>query len=54
MHRAPMWMPLVSLRMTAYQSVVASPEPWMRNHGAGGPSMGSAVPLSASCRPVAT
>ena len=45
--------PLVLLRMTAYQSVVASLPPWMRYHGAGGPSTGSAVPLSTSWRPVA-
>ena len=53
MHRAPMWTPFVSLRMTAYHRVVASPDPWMRNHGGGGPSTGSAVPLSANWRPVA-
>ena len=45
--------PLVILRMTAYQSVVASPEPWMRNHGGCGPSAASATPLSTSCLPVA-
>ncbi|MEA2126040.1 MAG: hypothetical protein QOI80_2822 [Solirubrobacteraceae bacterium] len=49
-----MWTPLVSLRITAYQSVVASLVPWIRNHGGGGPSIGSAWPPSTSCRPVAT
>lgn len=48
-----MWTPFVFLRITAYQSVVASPEPWMRSHGGDGPSTGSAVPLSTSWRPVA-
>ena len=49
-----MKIPLVCLRITAYHSVVASPEPWMRNHGAGGPSAGSEMPCSTSCLPVAT
>lgn len=53
-HRAPMWTPFVSLRITAYQSVVASLVPWIRNQGLAGPSAGSASPLSTSCRPVAT
>lgn len=54
MHNAPMCTPRVCFRITAYHSVVASPEPWIRCQGGGGPSMGSAMPSSASCRPVAT
>ncbi len=54
MHRAPMCTPLVLLRMTAYHSVVASLPPWIRNHGACGPVIGSANPASSSCLPVAT
>lgn len=46
--------PRVRFRITAYHSVVASPDPWMRYHGARGPSAGSASPSSMSCRPVAT
>ena len=54
MHRAPMYTPFVSFRITAYHMVMASWVPWMRNQGACGPWMGSATPASSSWRPVAT
>jgi hypothetical protein len=43
-----------SLRITAYHMVVASPVPWMRCHGGGGSSSGSATLASTSWRWVAT
>ena len=50
-----MYTPLVCLRITAYPMVVASPVPWMRNHGFGAAgASGSAMPASTSCRKVAT
>jgi len=54
MHRAPMYTPLVCLRITAYHIVMASLVPWIANHGGGGPSMGSESPAWSSWRPVAT
>lgn len=45
--------PRICLRMTAYHSVLASPEPWMRCHGGGG-SAPCTIPAASSCRPVAT
>ena len=49
-----MYTPLVRLRITAYHSVVASPVPWIGNHGRGGGSAASAIPASTSCLNVAT
>ncbi|MEA2390259.1 MAG: hypothetical protein QOK31_368 [Solirubrobacteraceae bacterium] len=49
-----MKMPLVRLRSTAYHSVVASPEPWMRNQGRSGIPLSGAIPASTSWRCVAT
>ena len=50
-----MYTPFVRLRMTAYHMVIASPVPWIRNHGRGGrsPSAG-AMPAAMSWRWVAT
>ena len=49
-----MKMPFVRLRITAYQSVVASWVPWMRCHGRRGSSERSTTPASTSCFLVAT
>ena len=49
-----MKIPRVLFRITAYQSVVASSVPWMRNHGRSGPSASVARPASTSCLRVAT
>ncbi len=49
-----MKIPRVCFRITAYQSVVASPGPRMRCHGAGGASALDAIPASMSWRCVAT
>ena len=47
--------PRSCLRMTAYHMVVASPVPWIGNHGRGAvPVAASATPASISCRIVAT
>ena len=54
MTSVPMNTPRSLLRITAYHSVVASPVPWMRSHGRGGPSAGVPMPASVSCRAVAT
>ena len=54
MTSVPMKMPRSDLRMTAYHIVVASPVPWMRNHGRGGSSPDGAMPASISWRWVAT
>jgi hypothetical protein len=54
MHRAPMYTCRTCFRMTAYQRVVASRVPWIRNHGLGGFEPAGIVPLSLSCRRVAT
>ncbi len=43
-----MKIPLVCLRMTAYHSIVASPVPWMRNHGREGGRSGGASPAAMS------
>ena len=44
MTSVPMKTPRSRLRMTAYHIVVASPVPWMRSHGRGGPSAGDPIP----------
>lgn len=50
-----MYTPFVRLRITANHSVVASPEPLMRNQGRGGSSVWVGIrPASLSCRWVAT
>lgn len=49
-----MKIPRVLFRITAYQRVVASSVPWMRNHGRSGPSGSDAMPASISCLRVAT
>jgi hypothetical protein len=54
MTSVPMKTPRSRLRMTAYHIVVASPVPWMRSHGRGGPSCGVPIPASWSWRAVAT
>ena len=55
MQRAPMnTLSRTCLRITAYHSVVASPVPWIRNHGFGGSWSGAATPASTSWRWVAT
>ena len=55
MHRAPMNTPFVCLRMTAYHMVVASPLPWIRCQGRGGPASRSPMtPAPISCFCVAT
>ncbi len=54
MTSVPMKTPRSRLRITAYHIVVASPVPWMRSHGRGGPSSGVPTPASTSWRPVAT
>jgi len=41
------------LRMTAYHSVEASLEPWIRSHGFGGSPLMSISPASSSCPSVA-
>ena len=54
MHSAPMYTPLVLLAHHRVPQVVASPVPWMRNHGGGGARrVGRRRPRS-SWRPVAT
>ncbi len=54
MTSVPMKMPRSCLRMTAYHIIVASPVPWMRNHGRGGPSIAEPIPAATSWRSVAT
>ncbi len=50
-----MYTPFVCLRITAYHMVIASPVPWMRNHGRGGGSpFSGAMPAWTSCFCVAT
>ena len=51
--RAPMKIPRVALRITAYHMVVASLGPWTRCHGRGGASSAT-TPASTSWRCVAT
>ncbi len=46
--------PLTALRITAYQSVLASRSPRTGCHGRGGSPSGGAMPASISCVCVAT
>jgi len=46
--------PLISLRITAYHIVDASPGAWMRSHGRGGGASSDPSPASISWRWVAT
>ncbi len=43
-----MKIPFSCRRMTAYHMVVASPVPWIRNHGRGGKPSPGAMPASTS------
>ncbi len=43
-----MYTPRSRLRNTAYQSVEASPLPWIRSHGRGGGSPSPATPAATS------
>ena len=54
MQSMPMYTPRTRLRITAYHSVVASPDPWMRCHGGLGRTPSRVTPASTSWRWVAT
>lgn len=49
-----MKMPRSRFRSTAYHMVVASSLPWIRSHGRAGSSAAGTMPVSISCRRVAT
>ena len=49
-----MYLSRTGFRITAYQSVVASRVPWIRNHGSAGFPLAGISPASSSCRRVAT
>ena len=54
MHRVPMNTPLTRLRITAYQSMLASRSPRTGCQGRGGGFSGGVTPASTSCVRVAT
>ena len=54
MQMAPMYTPLVCLRITAYHMVMASLVPWILNHGFSIAPSCVATPASTSCLSVAT